>query len=308
MISQSPEWFIAQLEKTGRLDREDRHGAWIVCPNPAHSGGQERSGSLHVNLTKEGIPRGWFNCLGCGYKGPWNKLATEHLKMKELKAADKVHAALGFSFMQDEQEVRVPFIDPKTLIPWPLEKWRTITKETLIAFNARALFRRNALEVYLPVYEYKKCVGGIYAKTRMTDEERAAGGKPYLFTDGKWKSKTLYGFDHARKRGGYLWIVEGARDALKVWQLGGRVVATLGSNLSIEQKNLIDVLDPELIIIATDPDSAGRKLAKQIEEQFDNTYRIKFPTKPKKRDPAQLNQEKFDFIMAKINKIYGEAA
>lgn len=307
MIKQTPEWFVNELQKTGRLDREDRNGAWIICPNPNHSRGQERTGSLHVNLTKEGIPRGNFNCLGCGYKGPWNVLA-EQLKMKQLKAADKVHAALGFSFQQDEEEIKVPLLDPNKLIPWPLEKWRTINKQTLLDFSVRATYRRKDLEAYIPVYEYKKLVGGIYAKIKMTDEERAAGGKPYLFTDGAWKNKTLFGFDKARKRSGHLWIVEGARDALKVYQLGGRVVATLGANLSIEQKNKIDVLDPELIIIATDPDSAGDKLTSQIESYFDNTVKIDFPTKPKKRDPAQMNQALFDRYMAKINKLYGEAA
>ena len=283
------------------MDREDRSGAWIICPY--HGNGRERTGSLHVNLTKSGVPVGWVNCLGCGKKGPWNNLA-ETLKMKQLKASDKVHTSLEFSFEDQQDEITIPLLDVSKHIPWPLDKWRTIPKQTLIDFNVRAVFRRKELEAYIPVVEYKKTVGGIYAKTKMTDEERSSGGKPYLFTSGSWKGTTLFAFDKARKRKGYLWIVEGARDAMKVYSFGGRVVAVLGSNLSMEQKLKIDVLDPELVIIATDPDDAGDKLTEQIKGYYNNFYKVNFP---EGKDPAKLTQSRYDKIMQHVYEKYGEA-
>lgn len=300
--SQSPEWFIAELNSSRRLDKEDRYGAWVICPY--HGGGRERTGSLHVNLYKQGIALGFFHCLGCHKKGNWNTLA-ETLGIKQLKASDKVHGDMSFSFStpdEDSTEIRLPKLDVNKCLPWPLDGWRSIPKQTLIDFNVRATIRRKELEAYIPVVEYKKTVGGIYAKTRMTDADRGAGGKPYLFTDGSWKKTTLFGFDKARKRKGFLWIVEGARDAMKVYSLGGRVVAVLGSNLSLAQKLKVDVIDPEFIIIASDPDDAGDKLAEQIEGYYDNVYRVRFP---KNKDPAKLNQVRFDRIMEKVQRLYG---
>lgn len=288
-----------------RPDRDPsltRTGIKIRCPY--HSGGQERTGSLQINLTKTDVPVGYWNCLACPEKGPWNKLA-EKLGLKTLAAADKVHAASGFSFTAEEVE---DMPDLKKLLPWPLESWRTINRETARLYDVRALFRRRELTAFIPVYEYGKVVGGIYAAAKkLTKEQKDRGMKSYIFTDGHWKNNVLFGFDIARKRlkavnDGLriVWIVEGARDAMKITMLGGVAVATLGSNFSPQQKQKLDVLDPDLILIGADPDPAGDKLTAMIEAHYSNTLKIEFP---KDKDPAQLSEKRYEKIMRKVMRV-----
>ncbi len=302
MTKKQPNWFIDQLfSLSDRKAKIDRTGVWIRCPY--HSNGMENTPSLHVNLSKPGITVGKFHCLACSEKGNWNKLA-EKLSLKHLKASDDTYTAPSFTFSIEKENDLLPL---NKLINWPMSFWRGIPKTTLDQYSVKAIFKQKELIAYIPVIEYNTLKGAIYAKSEITTEQRKQGIKPYLFSQGSWKSSCLYGFDNALKhKSNILWVVEGVRDAMKLASFGAKVVAVLGSNFSKEQKFKVDIIDPEVIVIASDPDEAGDKLAVMIENYYQNTIKVDF--KPG-TDAADLDVNKYNNIVKRLNKVlYKEVA
>jgi len=302
--------------------RYDKLGAWIVCPNPQHSGGNERSGSLKVTV-ESGRYQGSFYCFGCGIGGGWNKLAAMLGMKKVSNGAKSAHTT--FSFKKFEQDDVLP--DFKKMIPWPATKeWRGIGGKTLVKFNTKVEQRRDRIQLYFPVSLHGEEQGYIRANQEKPKRDPKTGKKEanYFNMPGDWASGCLFGYDlamlRARKRHRndqpvVVWVVEGPRDVMNVAQHGGIVVGLIGSAPTAKKLQLILELDPDVVLIATDPDDAGHKAARQLlrgkiddnsgKRLFDglgaliSCIRVNFK---EGRDPADLTRPRVKRLEAKAEE------
>jgi DNA primase len=63
-------------------------------------------------------------------------------------------------------------------------------------------------------------------------------------------------------------LVEGALDAIALWNVGVEAFAIYGSRLSVDQVRLIDRIDPERVYTAYDMDDAGWEAYRMTEQSF----------------------------------------
>lgn len=87
-------------------------------------------------------------------------------------------------------------------------------------------------------------------------------GEKYKYPPGISMSQTL--FNLAGASSDTLVIVEGATDAIAAWEVGADAVATYSANLSLRQESLLRKYNPKKIIMASDQDEAGERLAKRV--------------------------------------------
>lgn len=316
MVSRPQNFYMAELSSLP-ADRglNYKHGAaWIVCPNPKHSGGMERSGSMKIKV-EPGKYQGCFHCFGCKVSGGWNKLITEYkLKLKKVSAGAK-SANVGFSFKKFEEAEATP--DFTDMIPWsPNHDWRGMSAEILIKFDTRVMNQRERVYLIFPVYIYDEPRGYIRANLEPPKRDPVTGKKElsYINMKGTWTHECLFGFELARKRAAWLkangktvvlFIVEGPRDTMNIAQHNGVVVGLIGSAPSSRKIQLILELDPDVIIIATDGDDAGNNAAQQLMhgKKDDDTGKVEFEGLGQLipcirlnfkdgRDPADLKRQK----------------
>lgn len=288
---------LIETEIEKRPDRDPVHksdGIWIRCPY--HGGGNERTASMRIRVDSN-YRIGSHKCFGCHrWSSDWNELAKT-LGLRQTKLSDQVYTAGDFSFEDMDFEEELP--DISQMQPWPsTQDWRGISGKTLALMQARMEYRRRVM-LYLPVHVHKKYVGGIHCELVVTQEMKDRGQLSYVNVSGTWSKKNLFGYDIAKKRRGPLWVVEGPRDTGKLIQLGGRVVGLLGSYVGQSKIELIESLDPPMIIIATDPDAAGDKAAAALEEriEFIPTVRVNFP---KDKDAADMTVKIYEKLSKRL--------
>ena len=254
------------------------------------------------------------NCYACHEKGDWNILC-EATGMTGFKRSDQVHDV--FTFVMPEinySEVPPNLEDVRDLNKYSIKTpWRGIELDTLKLFDARFPkhpFYNQDDFFYLPVYVNKKYVGGIYARRVVTPEGKARGEISYINTKGQWSKRNVFGYDIAKKRKGPLWYVEGPRDCLKIAQLGGRVVAGLGSYVGPHKIRLIENLDPPALIIGTDPDEAGEKARDYIKKNLPMIPIVEAEF-PDGKDPACFTAKSYNRMMKTLGfgkYVFSEAA
>lgn len=286
-----------ELEK--RPDRDPTHksdGVWIRCPY--HGGGNERTASMRIRVDSN-YRVGSHKCFGCNrWSSDWNDLAKT-LGLRQTKLSDQTYVAGDFSFDEDIEE---PIPDITQMQKWPnTQDWRGITGKTLELMQARMEYRRNKVMLYLPVHVHRKYVGGIHCELVVTREMKDSGQLSYVNVSGTWSKQNVFGYDIAKKRRGALWVVEGPRDTANIIQFGGRVVGLLGSYVGKSKVELIESLDPPMVIIATDPDAAGDKAAASLEEkiEFIPTVRVNFP---KGKDAADMTRKIYEKLSRRLQE------
>lgn len=117
----------------------------------------------------------------------------------------------------------------------------------------------------------------------------------YMNTSGSAKTDSVYGIHMIYKKleklvdNEYVFVVEGAFDALKLWQHGYPAVGILQASISDNQVNLISQLPFQKIVIATDNDEAGRRVALQLAKKLSKTKEVYFMTYPSGvKDPGEM--------------------
>lgn len=284
-----------------------RDGIWIRCPNPAHSHGMERTPSCRIRT--QGKYAGKFKCYGCHETGDWNKLA-DWMKLAKLDLSiDNSHEGT-FSFRRHSREINddeEDWLDLDHKLRWPAtESWRGISGDTLRnTFDAHLIKRRDEYRLLLPVYRYKKLVGSIEALMR--EPRRDKNGKKemtYVNSKGAWSEHNLFNFNNARRKqpDAPLWIVEGPRDTANVAQHGGRVVGLMGSAVTTSKLDLIRLIDPPALIIATDNDDAGDKARGALVEELSEWYPIYHYRFKGSDDPADLTRDQIQQAIAKVKR------
>jgi 5S rRNA maturation endonuclease (ribonuclease M5) len=311
-------FILKQLARV-KIDRRvelHEHDVWLRCPY--HSRGNERTGSIKLNLdTSQGYRAGQWKCFGCSEYGDWNRLATTlKLKLYEpndnddfyLEVTDRDREAL-----RDDDSNELP---PEIRLAgeWPVDlKWRNISGKLINQLDGRAVTNQFGTRLYLPVYVHKKFIGGVACS-----RSRYAKRK-YIFDNGPWIREALFPFDFVkrmlRKNRAKLnlrivFLVEGVRDALNLIQHGIPALAIMGGKTvwRDSKANLLMLLDPDLVVLAFDPDKIGRKVTKLARSAFRDEIRLKrlrFParTKRKKYDPGNLKRARIRRIIRQLRQL-----
>ena len=95
---------------------------------------------------------------------------------------------------------------------------------------------------------------------------RSVEGKEFKNTPGLPKGKTLFNLSRV-KTSRKVYVVESSFDAIRLDQCGMPAVATLGSNVSNIQTELLKKYFNDIIVIA-DNDDAGNSMSKRLQEKL----------------------------------------
>ena len=249
----------------------------VQCP--FHEGDKNPSLGVNLSMTAK-VPLGFYHCFGCGAKGPWNRLAKQ-FGLRELASDVKETETNGYASVFPDIEKRLlghPIeIMPNTGTPFHGKSWRGVSGR--MVRRAQGILAvdwgENVLFLWLPVVCKGKTVMAL--KARMKKKR----GKPsYLFHDpGKVERKPWYGYDLASdmlKKGDKrsVFLVEGARDALKLMDAGIPALALLGSR-QWNKRKLSQLLSLRAEynakpVVMMDADSAGVHTQKTIVKDLRN--------------------------------------
>jgi 5S rRNA maturation endonuclease (ribonuclease M5) len=285
---------------------------------PFHGKGQESTGSVILNLdgTKGYRPGSW-KCFGCGEFGNWNDLATT-LKIKPYKKSDADDLFLEIT---DHAREEILGDDrPKKLKPeielaghWPTEvKWRNIRGDLVRRLGGRAVTNEFGNSLYLPVRINRSVVGGVTCRlTRFAKRK-------YIFDAGGWTADALYPYDYVRRqlkgrKYRVVVLVEGVRDALNLIQHGLLALAILGGKTvwSKAKADLVMTLEPDIILLAFDPDEIGREVTDMARADLRGQVKlmqIRFPRRragTNKQDPGNMKRSRIRRISRQLDNLFG---
>lgn len=236
------------------------------------------------------IPLGFFNCFGCGEKGPWNKFANK-LGLQEIAQWQMVEgdsANLANRFKKNEEKMLG--MNTKTFkslmrsignvphFPWSHKtEWRGYPGKLIKDCEGQYLVESwknddENLMCFFPVAIGKKYYGGIRAYMK-----KPAGGLSYVNTKGDWiKNYGLFPYNLTaglitKYDLSYVVLTEGPRDALRLLSAGIPAMAILGSNNFTEVKlNMLTKIGIESVYVMSDNDTSGKKMRKLIKSHCKN--------------------------------------
>jgi DNA primase len=136
---------------------------------------------------------------------------------------------------------------------------------------------------------------------------RSIEGKEFKNTPGLPKSKTLFNLNRV-KSSSRVYVVESSFDAIRLDQCGLSSVATLGSNVSNTQIELLQKCFNDIIVIADNDEAGGNMKTKIIEKLGSRVSVINLDSKYKDigdmddYDITKLNSNFLDSIQSMIGK------
>lgn len=268
VVSKAQEIVLREVEKLRGPKLIKGDNIAVLCPNPAH---RDTSPSCNVYVGEPGrVPVGFFSCWSCGFKSYWNPVATR-FSLELLSEQDNRFTKTRSVIPKEVKQSLLPeSLSLATLsqalscgLYLPLEDtdtWRTIPNKVLRLVGAVKTVDINTSEPCLlfPVQINDNLVGGIKA---FYEPNPKIGS--YQNLSGEWASTQGVAFyDHVKpliEKTGYVVVVEGPRDALRLISIDIPAVAILGTkNISRKKVELIYRLAPR-VVLCMDGDDAGTK-------------------------------------------------
>ena len=234
------------------------------------------------------------NCFGCDESGTWNKLAEKcgFPKFKEWNTSYKVQS--------QKIEIDLEQTLPQMLNsmksgynPWPSNrKWRGFSGQLINKVGGILVddIRTKGVSVFFPVYIGEHLRGGVKAAMKKDKFNLS-----YVTTKGNWVKKYgLFLFEPVRALNkNYVIIVEGPRDALRLYEQGLPAIAILGSqNFGAQKALLVSSLYPDFVLCMPDNDKAGSHMKKLVKDHMGKlcpTYSIRLPEDV--NDPMDMSDE-----------------
>lgn len=137
-------------------------------------------------------------------------------------------------------------------------KGRGITKDSVEKYLIGYSDKQDMIAI--PIYSPDGiCVGMV---------GRSVEGKEFKNTPGLPRAKTMFNIQR-NKAANKIFVVESSFDAIRIEQVGGRAVATLGSNISRKQKDLLKKYFTSIIVVS-DNDEAGRDMKEKLSMSLGN--------------------------------------
>lgn len=234
-----------QVSAQFRVARWMGDEALVPCPHPDHD---DRNPSASINVTKK-----LWVCYSCGKGGSLEKLlgkrvadpAVEDLLTElstTLAGFDSVHHGYPESWLD---QFEVGGVHPY---------WLKRGLSEAVCHEFRLGYDPDTHAVTYPLRGPSGVVLGVVR--RATDNLTLP---KYRYPDHAPISKTLFGYYKVREGVRDIILVEGALDAIAMWDVGLKAVAQMGSNLSEEQIDLLRRLAPRTVTVAYDQDRAGAK-------------------------------------------------
>lgn len=294
-----------QLDRlSAHFDVKDKgNGIFIRCP--WHAEGNERTGSLRINLDESAASVGAFNCFGCPKKGPWRRLARK-LGLRQFKH-EYESEVVGVTDRWDDEllgsDPEEQVVLPKGFV-WPAQQeWRGI-KGGLLADLGGIHYLAPGIEVpslFLPAYVHDKLVGGVRC---LIEPDEYPKIEKYKNTPGKWSSRNFFPYDYMRRhKPKTIVLVEGPRDALNLIQHGVPALCNFGAYNSWSSKKVELVLDidPELVVLGFDPDKEGRRANRKIKRELLKWLPVKKLKLPKGKDPGKLRESEISRLRRMVS-------
>lgn len=287
--------------------KQNNTGLWVRCP--FHSGGREKTPSLRITIDDGSSYFQRCKCHGCQWAGHYNELAQHWGLLKTDRNFKAVGTRkLGFQSKLAKKRSKDEGRDfVRSTFKWPEDReWRQIPGKIVIRNKAELTETRHDLEeprLAFPVTLWGEVKGYVYAV--ISDLPRDIDGNKigvsYINSPGPWKEQCLFGFDAARKAlrkhpEKPLWVVEGPRDRLWLQTAGCIVVSLLGSSVSKDKVELLKILNPQRILVATDNDAAGNKAALHLLEHLDGIL-------PLTRIKWKVDTDPCDYSLERLKQI-----
>jgi hypothetical protein len=303
-------------------------GQWLMVRCPFHD---DKTPSCGVIVSLDNPEKlGFFNCLGCAEKGPWNKFAKQaglqeikEWKNKQLgQSADFINGDLEESLLGSEslttkgvlKRLGVPEAQP-----WPVTMdWRGFPGN--IVKRAGGYIAMDNYSDSIQLVFIIKYAGQVRGGVKAVYERTRKGQPGYINMRGPWANKYgLLFLEQARSildRNNYKFIilVEGPRDALRLLCNGIPAVAVLGAATMTKSKALmLTSLGATDIYVIPDNDKGGKTFwvtAKKALLDFIPPTRIRLPKtnekgKEVKIDPGNmplyLLEDLIEFLQDKHN-------
>lgn len=170
-----------------------------------------------------------------------------------------------------------------------------IEKETVDYYRCIQLTNgRYNNRIIIPFFVDKKLVGyeavDVLGKDKWLLKHPISTEEQYrkvLYPTGFRRKLTLFGIDELTC-GEDVVLVEGARDVMKLRQIGYYAVGILGSDISDEQIMLLAKRNPSRVGLFFDGDRAGRDITKKCKKKLDEFFVTESIETPFKRDPKDL--------------------
>lgn len=230
--------------------------ALVSCPHPDH---EDRNPSASINVSK----RLW-TCYSCGAGGTLEALLGGRISdpdtddlIEELNETlntvgerQRVYPERWLDqFEVDEEQIQAYWVNRRGFSE---ELCRTFR----LGYDGES--ERATFPLRSPIGEVWGVVG------------RATGAQlpKYLYPSHAPVSTTLFGYHLVRTGRSDIVLVEGALDALAMWDVGLPAVAQLGGSLSERQETLLKRLGLRTLTLAFDNDKAGEKATQSVLRRF----------------------------------------
>lgn len=246
------------------------------------------------------MPLGWFNCLGCGERGGWNKLAKK-TGLPKIKEWDNKEKSVGDILTKEDEgtllgddgmSLRTVFkvMNCPEAQPWPVMiDWRGFKGDLIRAVGGLIIndYHNDDVAVLFPIKIGGKTRGAVKA----IYEKRTKQQLGYVTMKGEWVNNYgLFPYEYTKaliKQNGYDFVVlvEGPRDALRLLKLGIPALAALGANTFGKTKALyVQSIGADFVYAMPDNDSGGAALWRNIKGKLKGKIPLKRLKLPREKN------------------------
>ncbi len=294
-------------------------GEYSICCPFCEEGGYH----LGINPIKK-----LWHCWICGARGDILKLVSKLLNISYIEAKQIINPQNDLKKVLEERNNKMVKIEEKVMknkefeLPPHTYSFRqnktNLWEETALKFlrDKYDLSKKEIIEadlhycvhgkykncIIIPIYQNNKLVNFVGRTWDKNSKKRYINSSN---EESLVKTKSLlYNYDSMKIGQNLIVVVEGVFDCIKVGL--NRATATLGSEISQEQINLLVGLKPKKLIVLADNDPGNPNTVKKAQKicdylsPFMNTKMIEIPYMGK--DPADLTKEEIINLLGGVTK------